>query len=221
MTQTLSPDAPPAAPKPLWRGWLHAVMAPVSLLAGLVLLVLVNSPTLRLGVAIYLLTAVLMFGNSAVYHRGSWSPQTKAVFRRLDHAFIFVFIAGTYTPLCLALLHGVDRIALLSLVWTCAVIGLLFRVLWLSAPRALYVVLYVAMGWAALGWMPQLFSAGGWGVVIPLVLGGLVYTLGAVAYGTRKPDPWPRHFGFHEVFHACTVIAAMCHFAAIAVSVFS
>ncbi|MGL5405754.1 MAG: PAQR family membrane homeostasis protein TrhA [Propionibacteriaceae bacterium] len=205
--------------KPRLRGWFHAGITPLILLAGLSLLIVIPHWTARLGVAIYLLTAVVMFGNSAVYHRFNWPPAVKQVFRRLDHSFIYVFIAGTYTPLCLTLLHGVDRIALLTLIWVCALAGLLFRIFWLSAPRALYTVLYVVMGWAAIWWMRPLYSAGGWPIIVLLILGGLVYTIGAVAYGFKRPNPWPNWFGFHEIFHLCTVIAAVLHFAAICVAI--
>ena len=205
--------------KPLLRGWFHAGMTPAIMLAGLLLLIVTPHWIARLGVAVYLLTAVIMFGNSAVYHRFNWAPAVKQVFRRLDHSFIYVFIAGTYTPLCLTLLHGADRIALLTLIWVCALAGLLFRIFWLSAPRALYTVLYVVMGWAAIWWMKPLYAAGGWPIVVLLILGGLVYTVGAVAYGFKRPNPWPRWFGFHEIFHLCTVIAAVLHFAAICVAI--
>lgn len=206
-------------PKPLLRGWLHAGMAPLSLVLGLVLMTVAPTITSRVGLAIYVVTAVTMFGNSAIYHRFSWTPDIKRLFRRLDHSFIFVFIAGTYTPLCLTLLHGWSRISLLAVVWTCAAAGLLFRVLWLRAPRALYTALYVVMGWAAVGWMVPLWNAGGPAVVVLLVLGGLVYTAGAVVYGRKRPDPWPAVFGFHEIFHGCTVVAALFHYAAIVAAI--
>ena len=207
---------PELSTKPALRGWLHLGMAPFVQLAGLALLV--ATPTLvgRVGVAVYLVAASVLFGVSAVYHRGRWSAPVGAVLRRLDHANIFAFIAGTYTPLALSMLTGTDRVVLLSLIWGVAVAGITFKMLWMSAPRWLYTLLYVAMGWAAVGWMAQFWTNGGPLVVSLIAAGGLVYTFGALVYARKFPDPSPRWFGFHEVFHACTVVAAMCHFAAIA-----
>lgn len=214
--------APPTAPaKPKLRGWLHLGMAPVAFITGLVFTIF--APTLegRIGCGVYTLSAVLLFGTSAAYHRGTWSAKTNAVFRRLDHSNIFIFIAGTYTPLALTLLEGPSQWALLILVWSVAVLGVLFRILWLSAPRWLYTLLYVGMGWAALGWLGQFWVAGGPAVVILVILGGLVYSAGAVAYATKRPRLSPTWFGFHEVFHACTIVAALLHAVAIGLAVFA
>lgn len=207
--------------KPLLRGWLHLGFAPVALIAGLLLTAF--TPTLmgRVGSAVYTLSAVQLFATSAAYHRGNWRPNAQAIFRRVDHANIFVFIAGTYTPLTLVLLQGNSRIALLVLVWSLAVLGVVFRTVWLSAPRWLYTALYVAMGWAAVGWLNQFWTAGGPAIVILIIAGGVVYSLGAVAYGTKRPQLNPRWFGFHEVFHACTIIAAICHLVAIGLVLFT
>lgn len=209
-----------APAKPLLRGWLHLGFAPIALICGLMFTAF--APTLmgRVGVAIYTLAAVQLFATSAAYHRGSWKPNLIQVLRRVDHANIFVFIAGTYTPLALTLLDGGSRIALLVLIWTLAILGVVFRTTWLTAPRWLYTVLYVAMGWAALGWLGQFWRAGGPGVLVPMIAGGVVYSLGALAYGTKRPRLSPRWFGFHEVFHAATIIAAICHLVAIGVAVF-
>ena len=197
--------------KPRLRGWLHLGMAPLVLIAGLVFTAF--APTLlgRVGSAIYTLAAVQLFGTSAAYHRGTWSDKTNAVFRRIDHSNIFVFIAGTYTPLALTLLDGASRATLLTLVWSIAVVGVIFRTTWLNAPRWLYTALYLAMGWAAVGWLNQFWVTGGAVVVTLLVLGGLVYSLGAVAYATKRPALSPAWFGFHEVFHALTVAAFAAH----------
>nr|WP_328701945.1 hemolysin III family protein [Aestuariimicrobium ganziense] len=203
------------AVKPKLRGWLHTVMAPITLFGGLTLLVI--TPTLggRAAAAVYLLASLALFGHSALYHRGHWTDRVGAVFRRVDHANIFVFIAGTYTPLTVQLLEGRSRVVLLTLIWSAALLGVAFRVLWLGAPRWLYTLLYVAMGWAAVGWMGQFWTAGGPLVVALIVAGGLVYTVGALVYARKRPDPWPTWFGFHEIFHSCTVVAAACHFTAI------
>ena len=219
-TATMSAESTSNLAKPKLRGWLHLGMAPVIFIVGLAFTVF--APTLegRIGCGIYTLTAVELFGTSAAYHRGNWSPKTLAVFRRIDHSNIFVFIAGTYTPLTLTLLEGPSRLALLVLIWSVALLGVLFRITWLSAPRWLYTFLYVAMGWAAVGWMGQFWVSGGPGVVVLLILGGLVYSLGAVAYATKKPALSTKWFGFHEVFHSCTILAAILHAAAIGLAVF-
>jgi len=196
-------------------------MAPVAFIIGLVYTVFAPTLTARIGCGIYTLAAVQLFGTSAAYHRGTWSARTNALFRRIDHSNIFVFIAGTYTPLALTLLEGRSRWTLLILIWSIALLGVLFRILWLGAPRWLYTFLYVAMGWAALGWLGQFWAAGGPAVVLLIMAGGLVYSLGAVAYATKKPQLSPTWFGFHEVFHACTIIAALLHAIAIGLAVFA
>ncbi len=221
-TATLtSPAATDPPAKPLMRGWLHLGFAPVALIVGVILTAL--SPTLlgRVGCGVYTLAAVQLFGTSAAYHRGNWSPPTLALFRRIDHSNIFIFIAGTYTPLALVMLDGTARVALLVLIWSIAVLGVAFRVLWLGAPRWLYTLLYVAMGWAAIGWMPQFWANGGPAVVMLVLAGGLIYSLGAVAYGTKRPTISQKWFGFHEVFHSATILAAICHLIAIGIAVFA
>ncbi len=205
--------------KPKLRGWLHAGMWPILQLAGLALLVAAPTMVGRAGVAIYLVGASVLFGTSAVYHRGTWSERVGGVLRRLDHANIFLFIAGTYTPLSLMLLEGNDRVVLLALIWSVAAAGIVFKMLWMAAPRWLYTLLYLVMGWAAVGWLPQFWTAGGPLIVALIALGGLVYTAGAVVYALKRPDPFPTWFGFHEIFHACTIVAALSHFAAITLAV--
>lgn len=205
--------------KPHVRGWIHAVMTPLALVAGLALMVVTPTPDVRASVAIYVLSAMGLFGCSALYHRFYWSPRASALLRRLDHANIFVFIAGTYTPLTVALLDPPAQSVLLGLVWSIALVGVVFRVLWLGAPRWLYTVMYIGMGWVAVWWLPQFWASGGPWVVVLLALGGLVYTGGAVVYALKRPDPSPTWFGYHEIFHAGTAIAAILHFAAIALAV--
>lgn len=221
MTLLMEPSLTESTPaKPVLRGWLHAGMAPAVFVAGLVLVIFAPTLSGRIGGGVYLLAAMMLFGTSAAYHRGNWSPATLAVFRRVDHSNIFIFIAGTYTPLCLMMLDGSSRTTLLVLVWSIAVAGVVFRVLWLSAPRWLYSMLYVAMGWVALWWLPAFWATGGPAVVILVLAGGVVYSAGAVAYALKRPNPIPGWFGFHEVFHACTVVAAICHFVAICLVTF-
>ncbi|MGO4956538.1 PAQR family membrane homeostasis protein TrhA [Luteococcus sp. Sow4_B9] len=207
--------------KPRLRGWQHQVFAPIVLVAGLLLVAFAPQLDERLASVVYTLSAVLLFGNSAFYHRGTWSPGTLAVFRRVDHANIFVFIAGSYTPLAVGMLHGRSLRILLTMIWLCALAGVLFRVFWISAPRWLYVALYLAMGWAAVGWLGQFWQAGGPWVVFLIALGGLIYSVGAVVYGRKSPNPWPSTFGFHEIFHSCTVLAAVCHYIAICLVLFT
>ena len=213
---TASPPTP--LPKPRLRGWLHLGMAPLVQLAGLIVIVATPSLVGRIGLAVYLVAASVLFGTSALYHRGSWSAKASAVLRRLDHANIFLFIAGTYTPLALMLLDTANATLLLALVWAIAAVGICVKVLWMGAPRWLYTGLYLAMGWVALGWLVPFWHTGGPLIVVLIALGGLVYTAGAVVYARRFPDPSPTWFGFHEIFHACTIVAAMCHFAAIAIA---
>lgn len=227
MSSTLRPGQAQATPidapqaKPILRGWLHLGMAPVMLITGIVFTIF--APTLegRIGSGIYTLTAVQLFGTSAAYHRGTWSPKALATFRRVDHSNIFVFIAGTYTPLALTLLTGASRWSLLIVIWSIAILGVAFRIAWLGAPRWLYTALYIAMGWAALGWMNQFWANGGPAVVILLFAGGLVYSLGAVAYAAKKPQLSLRWFGFHELFHSCTIVAAVLHAVSIGLALFA
>lgn len=206
--------------KPRLRGWLHAGMTPLALTGGILLIVFAPTALGKAGAAIYLACSLLLFGTSATYHRGRWSERVKAVLRRMDHSNIFLFIAGTYTPLALMLLHGASRVVLLSVIWGVAALGVLFRIFWLGAPRWLYTVLYVLMGWTAVGWLVPLYRSGGPLIVGLIIGGGLIYTLGAVVYGRKRPDPSPAWFGFHEIFHLCTILAAGCHFAAICLATF-
>jgi len=206
--------------KPKLRGWLHASAVPLSLIGGILLIVFATTTLGRVGGAVYLAASLLLFGTSATYHRFGWGRRGAAILRRMDHSNIYLFIAATYTPLALLLLTGTSRVLLLVCIWASAILGVLFRVLWLSAPRWLYTALYIGMGWAAVAWLPQLWSSGG-GLVIGLIgLGGLIYTGGAVVYALKRPNPSPTWFGFHEIFHTCTVLAAGCHYAAIALITF-
>jgi len=214
--------------KPKLRGWMHAVTAPLALAAFAVLIVLSPTPETRVGSAIFAASAILLFTVSGIYHRGTWSPRTWAFLRRFDHANIFVLIAGTYTPYALLFLDGSDRITLLTVVWTAALAGMVFRVFWTDAPRWLYTPMYIGLGWAAVFFIPDFIDGAhrfGTGIAIAtLVLiatGGLLYTLGGVVYGLKKPNPWPRWFGFHEVFHAFTIAAFAAHYVGVSLATYS
>lgn len=197
--------------KPHLRGWLHLVTAPLSLAASIVLICLAPTTPTKWASAVYLASSLLLFGISALYHRFYWKPNWELVWKRLDHSNIFLLIAGTYTPLSVALLTRHNATVLLSIVWTGAIIGILINLFWPTAPRWLSTLIYVVLGWTAVAYLPQLWSAGGPAVVWLIVAGGILYTLGAIVYATKRPDPSPTWFGFHEIFHAFTVAAWACH----------
>lgn len=207
--------------KPRLRGWLHAATAPLALISFLVMLVLAESRTARIGIAVFMISALLLFGVSAVYHTVPWRERVKQVLRRLDHSNIFVMIAGSYTPFSLLLLEPRQATILLTLVWGGALLGVLFKVFWLSAPRWVYVPLYLALGWAALIYLPDFLAAATTAEFAMLSAGGLLYTLGALVYGFQWPDPNPRWFGYHEVFHALTIAAFVVHYIGVSLLVYS
>lgn len=207
--------------KPKLRGWIHAGVSPFVVAGAIALVALSPTDGLRWANAVFGLSAVLLFCTSAVYHRGRWSPRVAAVLRRLDHTNIFLIIAGTYTPLAITLLAPATARTLLVVVWSGALVGLLMRVLWLSAPRWLYVPIYVALGWVAVAYLSQFWQTGGPAVVWLVVAGGLAYTVGAAIYGFKWPDPSPRWFGFHEIFHALTVAGFACHYVAVSIATYA
>ncbi|MGW5422672.1 PAQR family membrane homeostasis protein TrhA [Streptomyces sp. NPDC003943] len=208
-------QALPLPLKPRLRGWLHAGMFPAVIVAGLVLVALSDSPRARIACGVYALTACLLFGISALYHRGNWGPRGEAVLRRLDHANIFLIIAGTYTPLTLLLLPDSTGRPLMWAVWAAAAAGIAFRVFWVGAPRWLYTPCYIAMGWAAVFFLPDFMRAGGIAVLVLVIVGGVLYSAGGVIYGMKRPNPSPRWFGFHEVFHSFTLAAFIVHYVGI------
>jgi len=225
---SLSPAAALAANiaelKPRLRGWLHAYAAVISIATGATLIAV--AAALRGGSAgattsIYGATVTLLFGTSALYHRIPWSPAHRRLMKRLDHSMIFVFIAGTYTPIAALTLPRDSAIAVLITVWTGALFGVAMQTAWPSAPRWLSAPLYVALGWVAVFVMPELLHNAGVGAFTLIIAGGAVYTAGAVVYALKRPNPFPGTFGFHEVFHACTLVAAVCHYVAIWFAVFS
>ncbi|MDT4935925.1 MAG: hemolysin [Pseudonocardiales bacterium] len=209
--------------KPRLRGWLHAYAAAVSIASGAVLVAV--AAALRGGPAgattsVYAATVTLLFGTSALYHRINWGPRGHALMKRLDHSMIFVFIAGTYTPIAALTLPRSSAVLVLVAVWTGAVFGVVLQSAWPSAPRWLSVPCYIALGWVAVFVLPQLLRNAGVAALVLIAVGGIVYTIGGIVYGLKRPNPLPGVFGFHEVFHLCTLIAASCHYVAIWLAVF-
>lgn len=203
----------PVEVKPTWRGWIHAGTFPVTIVAGIVLITLAQGAPAKWASAVFMLTSMLLFGNSALYHRFNWKPRTKLLLKRIDHANIFLLIAGTYTPMAVLALPPQKGFLLLAIVWGVALLGIGFRVFWINAPRWLYVFFYLALGWAAVMYIPDLLDVSV-AMMVLVVVGGLLYSGGAVVYALKKPNPVPGVFGFHEIFHTCTVLAFLCHWAA-------
>jgi len=208
--------------KPRLRGWLHLGVFPLSVAAGIVLVSLSPDPTTRLATAVFAVSSSLLFGISAIFHRGEpWSPRWHGVLRRLDHSNIFLLIAGTYTAFALTLLDSDSARLLLTLVWAGAVAGIAFRVFWIGAPRWLYLPVYIGLGWAAVFWLHDFAAAAGPAVLTLIVVGGLLYSIGGVVYGLRRPDPSPQWFGYHEVFHSLTIAAFAAHYAGVSMIVYA
>jgi hemolysin III len=207
--------------KPKMRGVLHQGAFVVSLITGTVLIVLASGARATVSAAIYAVSVALLFGISAAYHRGPWSPSTRQVMQRLDHSMIFVLIAGTYTPFAMLLLQGSTRWLLLTVVWGGAAIGVVALTVFRSQSRWLFTVLYLVLGWVALAVLPALIASGGTPLVALILLGGVFYSVGAVVYARKWPDPFPRWFGFHEVFHACTIAAFFAHCTAVSIATHS
>jgi len=215
--------------KPKLRGWLHLGTAPLTLAAGIVLVVLSPTTATRVGSAVFTASGVVLFTVSAIYHTGTWSPRTWAFLRRFDHSNIFVLIAGSYTPLTLILLLGAQREILLVTIWITAVLGVGFRVFWTDAPRWLYTPIYILMGWAAVFFIPgfidgatsRLGTPTAVAVLVLVAAGGVLYTLGGAVYGFKRPNPSPRWFGFHEVFHSFTILAFASHYVAVSLATYA
>jgi hemolysin III len=204
-----------AAPtrKPLLRGVSHEIAAAFAVAGWVALIRAAPGPRAAAAAAVYGLALTAQFAISALYHRPSWGTQARLVMRRLDHAAIFLLIAGTYTPFCL-LLPGGGRWLLLA-VWSGAVAGMVLSVAWPLAPKWLMAALTVGLGWAVVPMLPSLHGAIGARGLWLLGAGGVAYTVGALVYASRRPDPFPRVFGYHEVFHALVIAAAICHYVAV------
>jgi len=192
-----------------WAVWFAAAGAGV-------LVALAAGATARVAAAIYGVGLIALFGGSALYHRWRWDPRWRPLLRRVDHSTIFVFIAASYTPVGILVIEGTLQVVVLATVWVGALAGVAFTVAWIDAPRALRAALYVALGWVAIAAAPQIVERLSAAPVALLAAGGVLYTVGAVVYALRRPDPWPLTFGFHEVFHAFVIAAAVCHFTAMA-----
>lgn len=212
MDEVLDPITPPGG-KPLLRGVSHEIAAALSLAAWVA--TALTAPPGRATVAAHVYGASLftLFSVSALYHRPMWPPRARLFMRRLDHSAIFLLIAGTYTPMCLLL--GERGTPVLALAWIGAVLGIVRAVLWPTAPRWFAAALYVLLGWLIVPLLPAVAQAAGAGGLALLTVGGLVYSLGAVVYATKRPNPFPRVFGYHEVFHAMVIAAAALHFAVV------
>lgn len=204
-----------ARTKPRLRGVSHEIGFFIAVACGAWLVATAGSMLAVAVTATYAVTLAMMLGVSARYHRGTHSAAGEQRWKRADHAMIFVFVAGTYTPICVLGIGGAPGMRLLALVWAGAALGTLRALLWVRAPRAIATALYVALGWLVLAFWPEV-SRGLAGAPLALVIaGGVLYTAGAVVYALRWPDPSPRWFGYHEIFHSLVIVACACHFLAI------
>jgi hemolysin III len=213
-------DTPVLVPKPRFRGWLHHWSFVASMAAGATLITVaapvIKSATAVVSTSIYVTTVLGLFGISALYHRYPWrSPTARARMRRLDHSMIFVFIAGTYTPVAALALTSATRAVVLAVVWAGALGGVALQLAWPGTPRWVGVPVYLALGWVAVFVLPDLLHRAGIATLALLLAGGALYTVGALCFAFKRPDPWPTTFGYHEFFHAATVLAATCHYVAI------
>jgi hemolysin III len=208
-----------AEPRPLLRGAFHgaaAVAAPFGLVA---LLIIARSPSAYAGAAIFASSLILLYGTSATYHLVRWRPRPAGVMERIDHSMIFVLIAGTYTPFCLVVLSPAWGIPMLSVVWSLAAAGILLQVCWRAAPRWVSVGSYIVLGWTGVVAASQVVASLPLTALCLLIAGGILYSAGALVYATRRPDPFPRTFGYHEVFHVFVIAGTLLHFSVIAVYV--
>jgi hemolysin III len=201
-------------PNPLLRGRLHQVAFFVAIPAGLVLVLIANEPEEVVGAVVYWVALLAQFGTSAAYHLGAWGESGRARMQTLDHATIFMLIAGTYTPFCLVVLHGVQALVVLTIVWVGAAVGVATKI-YRTDLHVLSGFLYLGLGWVAVIVFPALVRELSTTQLVLLVLGGLFYSGGALVLALHRPDPWPRTFGYHEVWHTATVSAAACLYTAI------
>jgi hemolysin III len=201
--------------KPRLRGVSHEYAFFVSIATGVALIAAASDARARLAASVYAVAVTALLGTSALYHRVTWRPRARRWMRRLDHSMIFVLIAGTYTPVCLIALHGSLAKTILIVVWAGALGGVIFKLVWIDAPKWVFALVYLALGWVSAVVFGELPAAVGWLGVAGLAAGGLLYTAGAIVYASERPNPWPRTFGYHEVFHAFVLAAAALHYAVI------
>lgn len=204
-------DVVPIQIKPLLRGWSHAVAAVAAAIGAAFLILEAPTPIKRVPIAVYGVSLVLLLTMSAVYHLGDWHSRARAVLQRFDHSNIFLFIAATYTPVASVLLQGTERLVVLVGIWACAIAGIATTQFSIRAPRWFTALLYIVMGWGAVIILPQLVSVVGAALLL-IVGGGLLYSLGALAYATKRPTLWPSVFGYHEVFHLAVIAASVLMF---------
>ncbi|MBI1758440.1 MAG: hemolysin III family protein [Actinobacteria bacterium] len=210
--------------RPRLRGWLHAWAGLASVITGSSMVAVATATRGSRGATatgVYAVSLLLLFGISATYHRFNWAPRARRIWRRLDHSMIFIFIAGSYTPFALLVLPWPLGRAVLVVVWAGALAGVALKMAWPGAPRKLGVPLYLALGWVAVVVLKPLLHGAGVAALVLLLAGGLIYSLGAIVYAVRRPDPAPHFFGYHEVFHSFTIVAATCHYIAIWFAIFA
>jgi len=212
----VSPPTVPSLPKPLLRGVLHQAAFSVSLVVGTLLIVGAEGARRQLAAEVFAGSVTVCFGASALYHRVTWTPRLRLWMRRIDHTGVYLLIAGTYTPICLLVLDGAWRLVVLVMVYVGAGAAVVLKFTWVEAPKWVAAVLGMALGWAGVAVLPQLAARLNPAAVALLGVGGLAYTAGAIVYARRRPNPLPAVFGYHELFHALTLVAAACQYVAIA-----
>ena len=206
----------PERVKPLLRGVSHQYAFFVAVALGIALVAATEGARARLSATVFATSVATMFGISALYHRVTWEPRARTWMRRLDHAAIYLLIAGTYTPFGLLVLEGAWAVTVLAIVWAGAAAAILLKLAWTDAPKWVAATLGITLGWVGVVAMPKIWEVVGWGGVLLLIAGGLFYTGGALVYALRRPDPVPHVFGYHELFHALVIAAAACQYVAIA-----
>ncbi|MEW6058692.1 MAG: hemolysin III family protein [Actinomycetota bacterium] len=205
MSATLTPT------KPRLRGWIHEIAFFVSIPAGIALVLLAGSALAKIVAGVYALSLTAVLGSSAAYHRGRWSPVALRRMKRLDHSMIFVLIAGSYTPVSVLVLHGASSVVMLSLAWAIAAVGITLKLARIDGLHITTGILYMGAGWLVLVAFPQLVHGLSLPAIVLLVAGGLLYTIGAIVFASKRPDPRPDTFGYHEVWHSFLTAAAVCH----------
>ncbi|MDA8277257.1 MAG: hemolysin III family protein [Actinomycetota bacterium] len=210
--QNLQVESTEVKAKPKLRGVIHQWSFFAFIAGGVLLQFIATGATQHIVAAIYSICICLMLGVSALFHRITWTPERRLMVRRLDHSMIFLAVAGTYTPVAVLALTPFTRNVVLGLVWVGAIGGIVTKLIWIGLPKPISALIYVVLGWVAVGVMPQLYSHSGVLAFWLLVAGGILYTLGAVVYAFKKPDPWPKTFGYHEIFHSFVTLAAVSHF---------